>query len=154
MPIKYCANHPCEAEAVMVIQETNTPLCRTCAEAYKWGQASSHKHLSHITNNNRSANRYTALRTSHALCVFRSDGSGLPLRLDLRNHSPTGFECGYTGSGPAQLALALLADAFSDQFALANYQDFKRTVIATLPRDKGWSLTVDQIRAALKEHTP
>ena len=31
----------------------------------------------------------------------------LPLRLDLANHSPTGFSWGYGGSGPAQLALAL-----------------------------------------------
>jgi len=34
----------------------------------------------------------------------------LPLRLDIRNHSPTGFNCGYQGSGAAQLALAILAD--------------------------------------------
>ncbi|HMF28341.1 MAG TPA: DUF6166 domain-containing protein, partial [Candidatus Cybelea sp.] len=34
----------------------------------------------------------------------------LPLRLDLYNHSPDGFEIGYGGSGPAQLALAILAD--------------------------------------------
>jgi hypothetical protein len=33
----------------------------------------------------------------------------LELRLDLFNHSPTGFEWGYGGSGPAQLALAILA---------------------------------------------
>src|SRR5262245_22144387 len=37
--------------------------------------------------------------------------SPLPLCLELRNHSPTGFEWGYGGSGPAQLALALLVDA-------------------------------------------
>src|SRR2546426_5830744 len=37
--------------------------------------------------------------------LFRSNP-----RLDLWNHSPTGFECGYGGSGPAQLALALLAE--------------------------------------------
>lgn len=34
-------------------------------------------------------------------------------RLDLRNHSPTGFAWGYGGSGPAQLALAILADFFA-----------------------------------------
>jgi Family of unknown function (DUF6166) len=34
----------------------------------------------------------------------------LPLHLEIRNHSPTGFGWGYRGSGPAQLALALLAD--------------------------------------------
>ena len=38
----------------------------------------------------------------------------LPLRLDLFNHSPTGFGWGYGGSGPAQLALALLADFLGD----------------------------------------
>lgn len=36
-------------------------------------------------------------------------------RLDVRNHSPTGFEWGYAGSGPAQLALALLTDALGDE---------------------------------------
>ena len=42
-----------------------------------------------------------------------SGGVARPLdpRLDLRNHSPTGLNWAYGGSGPAQLALALLADA-------------------------------------------
>jgi hypothetical protein len=35
-------------------------------------------------------------------------------RHDSRNHSPTGFEWGYSGSGPAQLALALAADVLGD----------------------------------------
>lgn len=34
----------------------------------------------------------------------------LPLRTDVYNHSPTGFEWGYGGSGPAQTALAILCD--------------------------------------------
>lgn len=34
----------------------------------------------------------------------------LPPRDNIRNHSPDGFEWGYGGSGPAQLALAILAD--------------------------------------------
>jgi hypothetical protein len=34
----------------------------------------------------------------------------LPLRLDIVNHSPTGFAWGYSGSGSAQLAVAILAD--------------------------------------------
>ena len=36
-------------------------------------------------------------------------------RLDLRNHSPTGFSWGYLGSGCAQLALALLVDVLGDK---------------------------------------
>ncbi len=50
----------------------------------------------------------------------------LPLRLDLANKSPTGFEWGYGGSGPSQLALALCADALDDEIAvLTIYQNFK-----------------------------
>lgn len=46
--------------------------------------------------------------------VTMNDGQPLPMRLDLANHSPTGPEWGYAGSGPAQLALAILADYLSD----------------------------------------
>ena len=35
---QYCANDPCEAPAWYFIPETETPLCNTCAEAYRWGQ--------------------------------------------------------------------------------------------------------------------
>jgi uncharacterized protein DUF6166 len=70
----------------------------------------------------------------------------LPARLDLANHSPTGFEWGYHGSGPAQLALALLVDALrSPQRALALYQLFKSEFIAQLPHE-GWTLTQAEIR--------
>ena len=65
--------------------------------------------------------------------------------LGLRRHSPTGFEWGYGGSGPAQLALALLADATdSATLALDHYQDYKVAVVSQLPR-QGWTLTQDQI---------
>ncbi len=46
------------------------------------------------------------------------DGEPLPLRLDLYNHSPTGFEWAYNGSGPAQLALAILAHHFAQPGAV------------------------------------
>lgn len=61
-------------------------------------------------------------------------------RTNLRNHSPTGFEWGYEGSGPAQLALAILADRFGDRFAELAYQRFKRDVIATLHRTNPWAI--------------
>ncbi len=102
---------------------------------------------------------YEGIHSLTGLAVFRPDGTPLPPRLDLRNHSPTGFSAGYGGSGPAQLALALLADVFDDDIALEHYQDFKWAVIARLPRDKPWTLTVEQIRQAVKlpaspKHTP
>lgn len=44
------------------------------------------------------------------------EGKNYPInhRCDLINHSPTGLEWGYFGSGPAQAALAVLADYWSD----------------------------------------
>ncbi len=67
-------------------------------------------------------------------------------RLDLWNHSPTGFEWGYGGSGPAQLALGLLADHLDDDDeAVALHQMFKQTVVARLPH-RHWTLTSEQIQ--------
>lgn len=76
-------------------------------------------------------------------------GSQLDLhpRLDLRNHSPTGFEWGYAGSGPAQLALAILADCYGDDdFALKHYQRFKQKVVQFFRRE-GWEISEEKIRA-------
>lgn len=67
----------------------------------------------------------------------------LDWRLDLANHSPTGLSWGYAGSGPAQCALAILADAIGDRLALKHYQRFKATVVAKLPVN--WTLTPLQI---------
>lgn len=71
-------------------------------------------------------------------------------RLDIRNHSPAGFEWGYEGSGPAQLALALVADIYGKQAAQPSiYQRVKRVLIAHLPRD-GWELTEWQVICAVE----
>ena len=68
----------------------------------------------------------------------------LPLHLGIRSHSPTGFEWGYGGSGPAQLALALLADALGDtELAQMHYQDFKRAFVARW--GDSWSITASEI---------
>jgi hypothetical protein len=68
------------------------------------------------------------------------------MQLDLFNHSPTGLEWGYGGSGPAQLALALLADALNDDaLALALYQRFKWKFIATIPQDSTWQMSAQEV---------
>ena len=70
----------------------------------------------------------------------------LPPRNKLFNHNPTGFEWGHLGSGPAQLALAFLADHLdNDQLAVQLHQDFKFRKIAGLPRDKAWSVSEDEV---------
>ena len=67
-------------------------------------------------------------------------------RFDVRNHSPTGFEWGYAGSGPAQLALALLCDALGDvPRAERLYQRFKAGVITQLQHDD-WAMSAGKIR--------
>jgi hypothetical protein len=75
----------------------------------------------------------------------------LPLRLDLFNHSPSGFSWGYGGSGPAQLALALLADALEDDDrAIRLHHDFKFKVVAAWPEGERWWITADQTAAVVK----
>jgi Family of unknown function (DUF6166) len=65
------------------------------------------------------------------------------------NHSPTGFEWGYTGSGPAQLAFAILLCHFNAPgAALLFYQDFKEQVIAMINGDR-WELSSEEIEQAL-----
>ena len=77
----------------------------------------------------------------------------LDLRLDLVKHSPTGFCWGYHGSGPAQAALAILADYFrDDQKALYLYQTFKNEVIAKKPMDSDFVITDIEIETALAGH--
>ncbi|HZU23579.1 MAG TPA: DUF6166 domain-containing protein, partial [Terriglobales bacterium] len=82
---------------------------------------------------------YLGVRTPTGVEVLVRHGDGriyeLPLCLHVRDHSPTGFEWGYAGSGPSQLALALCCDALSDNERAARvYQDFKFAFIAQLPR--------------------
>jgi len=78
------------------------------------------------------------------------NGHPLDPRLDLWNHSPSGFEWGYSGSGPAQLALAILADHLGDdQEAVRLHDDFKRAVVANLPY-RGWEITGNQIDTTLQ----
>lgn len=92
-------------------------------------------------------------------CVYKR----LNPRFDLRKHSPTGFSWGFSGSGPAQLSLAILANALGDDArALHLYQRFKFKVIAALPGDRPWRMTLIEVlhhvheieRAGVKRHQP
>ena len=99
---------------------------------------------------------YTGRRRFSATKVT-VDGRQLRFRRDLRCHSPAEFEWGYGGSGPAQLALANLADHLgNDQEALNLYQRFKWAVIAVLPRHY-WTLSsqeIDQVLQTLRKAEP
>jgi hypothetical protein len=99
--------------------------------------------------------RYLGYRAPDGVRVFRERQDGglatLAMRNDLRDHSPTGPEWGYGGSGPAQLALAILSDAIGEREALDHYQDFKAAVVAGLPHDR-WELGHAEVRAWYEEH--
>ncbi len=61
------------------------------------------------------------------------------------NHSPDGFSWGYGGSGPAQLALAILMRSCRTQEAIRLHQPFKWDVIAKLPMDQEWELSDQRV---------
>lgn len=63
---------------------------------------------------------------------------------DLVNHSPTGFEWGYAGSGPAQLAFAMAHYLVGEARARAVYQDLKFRLVVRLPHE-GWELQADDV---------
>jgi len=85
--------------------------------------------------------------------VTSDDGTTWPLspRLDIANHSPTSLNWGYCGSGPHQLAIALLADAVDDGVADRLAGRFKFDVIGGLP--DSWSLTREDIVAWVERQT-
>ena len=77
---------------------------------------------------------YTGFRSKRGGNVVRRNGApfGSVASRKLRDHSPTGFAWGYSGFGPAQLALGLLLDATDNQvIALSHYQRFKSEIVAS-----------------------
>lgn len=81
--------------------------------------------------------------------VTKDDAPFLPdYSLSFCNHSPDGFNWGYGGGGPAQLALALLLDVCKDEgmendIALRYYQKFKREFVSRW--DSDWVVTSSAI---------
>ena len=79
-------------------------------------------------------------------------------------HSPTGFSWGYGGSGPADLALSVLADHFGEHPTEDDlchgrprcwqlHQPFKWNFIASLPFGEAFELHSTQIESWLAEQT-
>lgn len=87
---------------------------------------------------------YVGTRDNRGEPCVTANGKPLDPRPSQRvwNHSPDGFEWGYGGSGPAQLALALLLAATSNNTltALSLYQAYKWQVVAKWNK-RGWATT-------------
>ncbi len=95
---------------------------------------------------------YFGSRTNEGVCATVDDGRQMRDLAHQVRHSPTGFEWGYGGSGPADLALSLLADALGDvKKAERLYQDFKWDVVAPLSADH-WMLTEAEIHGWVNQH--
>jgi hypothetical protein len=101
-------------------------------------------------------------------CRVLEDGK-LPYQLPhVILHSPTGFNCGYLGSGPADLALSILTHYFKEVpqpeswplklereegSASKFYQQFKRDIIGSIILDsnESYDLRDEQIGHWLEE---
>ncbi len=95
---------------------------------------------------------YSGNRRGDGTTSVSVDGRPLDLRPGFRSQPATTFDWGYEGrGGPAQLALAILADHFADdERARSHYVDFMRRVIRGLAAES-WTLTSAEIDAACAE---
>lgn len=67
----------------------------------------------------------------------------------LVRHSPTGFQWGYGGSGPSDLARSLLADLFGEpEIHQTLYRAFTGAIIRNL--GDTWTLTEEQVRGVVR----
>jgi hypothetical protein len=100
---------------------------------------------------------YTGIRGADGIARVQVEepgkpGRALPPRTDLFKHCDTGLDWGYSGSGPKQCALAMLADALGDDLrAVCVHGGFHFYVIAALPRHLPWHLTDAEVRALVAE---
>jgi hypothetical protein len=71
--------------------------------------------------------------------ICSRDENGIHTNVPRRivNHSPSGFDWGYGGSGPADFALNILSIFIGQEAAEKYYQDFKWQFIAQLPHEGG-----------------
>ena len=86
--------------------------------------------------------------------VAEPDKPDRPLapRTDLFKHCATGLDWGYLGNGPAQCALAVLADALGDDLrAVRVHRGFHFYIITALPRHLAWQLTAAEVIAIVEE---
>jgi hypothetical protein len=97
---------------------------------------------------------YKGWREGGEACVAKvlADGRtrGLNLMLHECNHSPSGAEWGYNGSGPAHLAFAICFDATrSLRRTWGIYQRVKERLVSGLPRE-GWEITRKKALAVIQ----
>ena len=99
-------------------------------------------------------------QAGHAHVIVEENGEQRPLKHYVR-HSPDGFEWGYGGSGPSELARCILIehaalneaqvnDRWADHLPVS-YQDFKWDTVARWDRDS-FEITSAEIDAWVATH--
>lgn len=73
----------------------------------------------------------------------------LPSRTGVAARDHTGFEWGYVGAGPAQLALAICTAVMPRRRALQTYTAVEARLIAPIDADS-WILTAEQVLAVVR----
>jgi len=125
------------------------PVC-TCPDWQRHGHGHVCKHVLMVSMAT-AAVAYVGYRREDGLRVLVvRDGKPDVLHHVVR-HSPTGFEWGYLGSGPADLAYSILADYAGEDVAERLAVRFKEEVVARLPRT-AWMLTDAALTAFLERH--
>lgn len=77
------------------------------------------------------------------------DASPLDTHTNIKTFSENGFEWGYEGPEPLQLALAILFDHFGDGEKAVRHADvFMQGVVANFNNE--WEMTTDDLNVALK----
>ncbi len=80
--------------------------------------------------------------------ILRSGARGTRPLWHYVRHSPSGFAWGYGGSGPAEAARCILADALGSlPKADKCYQAFKAQLLAGIPQDRPFEIARDEVRA-------
>lgn len=81
--------------------------------------------------------------------VVNGQARELPRHEEVHNHSPSGFSWGFSGSGPAQLALAMCCELVGAERAESVYQTVKERLIAPIKLDT-WIITGVQLARAIE----
>lgn len=63
----------------------------------------------------------------------------------------TGFEWGYGGAGPQQLAFAMLLELTNEKIARTLLVEFTNRFVSKLPRDKNFSVPKEEVLKIIEE---
>ena len=99
-----------------------------------------------------SSGMFSGSRTVFGNCRVSYGGKELDPRLDLFYHARDGFDWGYMGAGPLQLAFAMLVVVAGERVARDEKTEFAKEVIAKLDK-KEWRISAEDVETWLQRHS-